>query len=108
MPGESLRVLRRNLHACQHAPVIGAVVAVVEQADIPVRPHRLQETQQRARAFRKFEAEQALVLQSVRVATHHVAHVQLRHFVVAHVDCAVTRVGHERQQRFLLAPPFRK
>ena len=32
-------VLRRHLDADQHAAVVGAVVAVVEQADVPVEVH---------------------------------------------------------------------
>ena len=39
MPGESPRVFRRNLHAREDAAVVGAVVAVVEQADVPALAH---------------------------------------------------------------------
>ena len=36
--------------------------------------------------LRELEAEQPLVLDAAAVAADHVAHVQLRHLVVAHVD----------------------
>jgi len=53
---------RRHLDADQHAAVIRAVIAIMEQADVPVRSDRLQELQQGARPFGKFEAVQVLVL----------------------------------------------
>ena len=34
-------VVRRHLHAHEHSPVVGTVVAVVEERDVPVGPHKL-------------------------------------------------------------------
>src|SRR5207247_5539676 len=48
---ELLHLAGRNLHADQHAPVVGAVVAVVEQADVPVAAHAPQELHQRPRSL---------------------------------------------------------
>ena len=45
-PGELFTILRRYLHADQHAPVIGAMVAVVEQGNVPARAHVVQEVHQ--------------------------------------------------------------
>src|SRR5690554_1852549 len=47
-PGHLLAVGGRRLYACQHAPVVGAVIAVVEEGDVPVGVEALQEAQQRA------------------------------------------------------------
>src|SRR5690606_33204917 len=59
-----LAVGQGHLHTRQHPALIGAVVAIVEQADVPARADGLEEAQQRARAFGEFEAEQALVGQA--------------------------------------------
>jgi len=50
---------------------------------------------------RELEAEQPLVLEPVGAPAHHVAHVQLRHLVVAHVEHGVTGARHQREQRLL-------
>src|SRR5262249_42292038 len=47
--GEARPVRRRHLDARKHAAVIGAVIAVVEQADVPAVAYRAQEREQRAR-----------------------------------------------------------
>src|SRR5690606_34157262 len=59
-----LAVGERHLHTRQHPALVGAVVAIVEQADVPARADGLEEAQQRARTFGEFEAEQALVGQA--------------------------------------------
>ncbi len=38
-----------KLERRQYAPVIGAMTAIMEQRDIPVRTQRVEEAQQRAR-----------------------------------------------------------
>jgi hypothetical protein len=50
----------RHLHADQDAPVGGAVVAVVEQADIPALAQAGQEFQQGARALGELHADTPL------------------------------------------------
>ena len=50
-----------------------------------MRADGLQELEQRPRTLRKLESIQFLVGESMRVAAHHVAHVELGHFVVGHV-----------------------
>ena len=54
-------------------------------------PTDFEEAQQRPRAFRELEAEQHLVLEALRLAADHVAHVQLGHLVVGHVDDRIAR-----------------
>ena len=44
-----IRLVLGQLKRCQHATVIGAMAAIVEQGDVSVRTERLQELQQRAR-----------------------------------------------------------
>lgn len=45
-----IRLFVVDLERCQHATKIGAVAAIVEQRNVPVRAQRLQELQQRAGA----------------------------------------------------------
>ena len=58
--------------------------------------------------LRKLEAIEPLVLDARRMAAHHVAHVQLRHFVVAHVDDLEARVRQRTDDRILLLAPLRE
>ena len=44
-----IRLVLAQFERRQHAPVVGAVAAVVEQGDVPVRAERVQELEQRAR-----------------------------------------------------------
>ena len=62
-----------NLDADQHPAVVGAVITVVKQADIPAVRHPGQKFQQGARSFRELEAVQQLVANIGRMAAHHVA-----------------------------------
>ena len=59
---EQGELVRRHLDADQDAAIVGAMIAVVEQADVPVRVHLAEEAGQRAGAFGKLEAVQQLVL----------------------------------------------
>src|SRR5690606_38351514 len=83
---ESLVVLGGNLQPDQDAAVVGALIAVVEQADVPARSHEAQEFQQRAWPLRKDEAQQALVLSQWRMAADHVTQVLLGQVVVGQVQ----------------------
>ena len=66
---QEVRPLRgRHLDAGEHTAVVRAMVAVVEQADIPARADRLQELQQRSGALGKFEAVQQLVREAAGFA----------------------------------------
>src|SRR6266478_1610830 len=49
---------RRHLDTREHTAVVGPVIAVVEQADVPTGADRLQKPQQRARTLRELEAVQ--------------------------------------------------
>ena len=104
---ELAHVARRHLHADQHAAVVGAVVAVVEEADIPASAHLGQEIHQRTRLFRKFEAVeqfvQALFADRRGVAADHVTNMVLGHFVVGQVQSrvAVLLQALDQFQRFL-------
>src|SRR6056297_1184368 len=91
-------VVGRHLDAGEDAPVIRAVIAVMEQADVPVRTHRVEKAGQSTGALRELEAQQPLVGQSAGAAAHHVANVQLGHFVVGEVLDRVAlraQLGHE-------------
>src|SRR5580765_6601425 len=83
---ETLLVLARHLDADQDAAVVRALVAVVEQADVPARVHARQEAHQRAGAFGEDEAVQPLVLREAAAAADHVAHVLLRELVAGQVE----------------------
>src|SRR5689334_6573580 len=43
---------RRDLHADEHAAIVGAVVAVVKETDVPAGAHAVEEAHQRARSRR--------------------------------------------------------
>ena len=71
----------------------------MEQADVPGRADRLQETQQCTRTFREFEAIEQLIglARAARAAADHVPYVQLRHLIAAHVGDGVAggaQLGH--------------
>ena len=53
-------------------------------------PIALQELEQCAGSFRKLETKQALVRDAASVPAHHITHVELCHFVIAHVDHRIT------------------
>ena len=76
----------RNLDAHQDAAVVGALVAIVEEADVPARVHARQEAHQRARALRKDEAEEPLVGGEIAAPAHQMAKVLLGHLVVGQVE----------------------
>jgi hypothetical protein len=60
-PGFEIRLVLAQFERRQHAAIVGAVAAVVEQRDVPVGAKRMQELQQRPRRFRELEAEQPLL-----------------------------------------------
>ena len=51
----------RDIDPGEDAAVIRTVIPIVKQADIPVGTDGIQEIQERARAFREFEAVEAFV-----------------------------------------------
>src|SRR3989442_3371131 len=69
------------LHADEHPAVIGAVVPIVKQADVPARAHAVEKTHQRSGPLRKFESVQDFVGRGGRVAADEMADVELGHFV---------------------------
>ena len=83
----------RNLHADQHASVIGAVVAIVEQADVPAGTHPVQEVHQRTRTFGKFKTIDHLVPGLWRVTAHQMTDVRLGHFIVGQIERCVTMLA---------------
>src|SRR5262249_3473578 len=58
-------VVERHLEPAENPPEGGAVVAVVEQRDVPARAERRQELEQRARPLRELEAVEHLVARGV-------------------------------------------
>ena len=106
MSFELIGLVLGNIDASENPAVIGAVIAIVEQADIPVRAYRIQKFQQRTRALGKLEAEQSFVRDARRASADHVAYMQLRHFVVGQVLNRVTGIAQFRDQllAFVSAP----
>src|SRR2546429_665806 len=72
-------VRRRHLHSDQHPAVVGAVVAIVEQADVPAAAHAVEKLHQRAGPLRKLEPEQDLVLGVRRIPADQMPDVRLGH-----------------------------
>src|SRR5581483_2831709 len=79
-PGEEapelLLLRRRHLHPGEDAAVVGAVVSVVEEADVPALADALEKAHQRARPLWELEPVQHLVLRA-GAAADEVADVQL-------------------------------
>src|SRR3954453_7680217 len=61
---EARAVVRRHLNAGQDAPVVGPMVAVVEERDVPVVPEAVEELQERAGPLRELEAIDQFVPQA--------------------------------------------
>ena len=85
MLGEA-RFILALLESGQYPTIVGAVTAIVEQRNIPVRAQRLQKFQQRAGRFREFEAEETLTQRPGRSTAYHIAHMQLGHLVIREID----------------------
>ena len=82
-----LLVGRRHLQPDQDAAVVGALVAVVEQADVPARRHARQEAHQRAGPLREDEAVAAArPAARAAAAADHVADVLLGQLVAGQVE----------------------
>src|SRR5512135_843516 len=93
------QVLVRRLEGAEDAPVVGAVVSVVEETDVEATAQGVQELEQRSRPFGELETEEPLVPRAFGPAPDHVAHVQLGHLVVGEVDsrvAAAAQVGGDR------------
>ena len=71
---EFLLFRRGHLHPHQHPAIVGAVIAVVEQADVPAGAHLVEEVHQGAGPFREFKTVEELVLHLMGVAPHQMAH----------------------------------
>src|SRR3989344_1319909 len=80
-------VLGWHLHAHEDAAIVGALVAVVKQADVPGRLHQAQKLEQRAGPLGEGKAHQPLVLRQRRMPAHQVAQMLLGQFVVRQVQC---------------------
>ena len=93
----------RHLDADEDASVVGALVPVVEQADVPARRHAREEAHERARPLREKEAVQPLVVGQRAASADHVANVLLRQFVVGQVERreAVLDEGADQLARFI-------
>ena len=95
----------RHLQGRQHAAVGSAVVAVMEQGDIPAPAQLVEEVEQRTRALRKLKAEHALVRHCRGVPADGMANVQLGQFVVGQVDDReplATEIFHQCSTRVVL------
>ena len=58
---EHIGFILRYIDTSQDTSVVRTVIAVVKQADVPIRADCVQEVEKGARAFREFEAKQACV-----------------------------------------------
>ncbi|MNH12318.1 hypothetical protein D3C79_718550 [compost metagenome] len=86
---EGGHVFIRQLEGAEHPAIVGTVVAVVEQADVPATAEGLQEAHQGARLLRELEAVETLTEGPGRAAANHVAHVVLGQLALGHVDHGV-------------------
>src|SRR5262249_49483761 len=75
----------RHLEAGEHAAEVGAVVTVVEEADVPPPAELVEEFEQGPWPLGELEAVEQLVAHLGRATAHHVADVELRHLVAGEV-----------------------
>src|SRR5258706_3030606 len=99
MAQELLALGLRDLDAREHPAIVRAVIAIVEQRDVPRRAHGLQEAQQRTGTLRELEAEHEFIGQGAAHAADHETHVEFCGLVGTHVDDAVTGRAQPRQYR---------
>src|SRR5262249_27874503 len=71
----------RHFEAGEHAAEVGAVIAIVEEADVPAASQSVEKLQQRPGPLRKLESAQPLAGDMRRPAADHVPDVKLRHLV---------------------------
>src|SRR5690606_8561865 len=95
-----LATFRRQLHSDQNTTIVVSLIAIMEQADVPVRIHRLQEAGQRTRPLGKLEPEQHLVLCQRRAAAHHIPKVSLRKLVASQVQSFQSLLAERIRQLF--------
>src|SRR5690606_2962451 len=76
----------RRLDANEDRTVVGALVSIVEQTDVPVRRHRGQELHEDAGPLRKLEAEQAFAMCERRTPADHVTDVLRRQLIAGQVN----------------------
>jgi hypothetical protein len=75
-----------HLKAHQNATVIGTLVAIVKQTDVPTWAHQVEKFEQSAGALWKYKAHEALVLRQAGMATHHVPNMLFGQIVVRQVE----------------------
>src|SRR5690554_232338 len=83
---ERIAFAGRHLYPGQHAAIIRAVIAVMEQGYVPVEPQPFEEFEQRAGAFGKLETVEQFVCQSLDPSADHIADMELGDLVVGHVE----------------------
>jgi hypothetical protein len=88
----------RHLQRGEHPRFCRAVVAVVEQADVPALAQAFEEAQQRPGPLGELETQHLLVRPRRGVPANGVAHVQLGQFVVGQVQHLVALPDQARQQ----------
>lgn len=84
---EFFAVFQRDLKADQNTAVIGALVPIMEQGDVPVGRARGEEFEEGAGSFGEFKAEDSFVDCQFGVAADHITKVCFCQFVVGEVNC---------------------
>src|SRR5919109_4739618 len=89
-----------HLEAREHAAEVGAVVAIMKQADVPAPAQCLEKLQERAGPLGEFKSAQPLVDHFLGAAANHVPYVQFRQLVVAEIDGLKPAVAERRGNLF--------
>src|SRR5690606_3247790 len=85
MAKEAFTRLSWNFNTNEHAAVVRAMVAVVEEGNVPLVVEAFKKFEQCAGAFGELEAEHHLVVETTNTPTHHMARVELGDFVVGEI-----------------------
>src|SRR5882672_10887002 len=97
-----------NLEGREHTAEVGAMVAIVEQADVPAAAERVEKLEQRARSLGELKAAHPLGADMRRSAADHVAHVQLRHLISRQIRGFVALCVQLRRDALAIAPRPRR
>ena len=82
---ELLATARWHLDTRQDTTVIGTVISIVKQTDIPTLAHGCQKLQQRTGSLRELETIEHFILETDCPTTDHVAYMELGYFIVRQV-----------------------
>ena len=90
MAAKFVELIIWHLDPCQNPTVVGSVVAIVKQADVPAVADRLQKIHQCTGPLRKLKPKNLFVLKTAGAAANHMSNMDLGKLIVANIQHNVT------------------